>query len=178
MKREILSRLRRTTRRARVSLFLLALWVPVSVSAQQAFASLEEQMTGEEFRSAGLEKLTPQELAALNNWIRSRSLATLDAPRGSGTAAVAAADAEYSRPEIEEMPREPILTRINGSFSGWDGQTVFRLENGMIWEQVGKDKFYTQEIQNPPVVIEPTLFGGWKLTVEGYDKDCKVERIQ
>lgn len=180
MNPDFLSRCRRTAGRFRLGFFMLALWVPVSVSAQQAFASLEEQMTGEEFRSTGLEKLTPQELAALNEWIRSRSLATLDAPRYAGSASVArpAGGDEYSRPDIEAMPREPIITRINGAFSGWDGQTVFRLENGMIWEQVDKDKFYTREMQNPTVTIEPALFGTWKLSVEGYEEDCKVERIQ
>jgi len=28
------------------------------------------------------------------------------------------------------------------------------------------------------VTIEPGLFGAWNLSVEGYDKDCRVKRIQ
>lgn len=174
------SRLRQIAGHTRIALFLLALWVPATVTAQQGFASLEEQMTGEEFRTAGLEKLTPEELAALNEWIRSRSLATLDSPRyaPSGSIAKSGGSDEYSPPAIEKMKREPIITRINGSFSGWDGQTVFRLENGMIWAQADNDKFYTQEMRNPTVTIEPALFGAWKLSIEGYDEECKVERIQ
>lgn len=180
MNSHLFSRIRRITGRARMALFLAALWVPTTVAAQQGFASLEEQMTGAEFRAAGLEKLTPDELAALNRWIRSRSLATLDAPRSSAAVSTAAGSApsEPAPPGIEEMPREPIVTRINGSFSGWDGQTVFRLENGMIWSQADKDKFYTREISNPIVTIEPALFGAWKLSVEGHDEECRVERIQ
>lgn len=165
----------RAPRSALLGLILLALAMPLA--AQQGFASLEEQMTGDEFNAAGLEKLSPQELASLNAWIRSRSLATLDGPRYSA-APTSAANQDFSRSDIENMEREPFTTRINGTFAGWDGQTVFQLENGMIWAQADKDKFFTNEEQSPMVTIEPALFGDWKLTVEGHDKSCRVERIQ
>jgi hypothetical protein len=153
---------------------------PALVSAQQGFASLEEQMTGEEFDAAGLEKLTPQELASLNNWIRSRSLATLDAPRyaPSGTVSTGAGNDEVDKSSFQEMERKPIVSKINGKFSGWDGQTLFKLENGMIWAQSDNDKFYTESLDHPGVTIEPAMFGNWKLSIEGYDKQCKVERIE
>lgn len=172
----LLSHFHATARSAVIGLVLLSLALPFPLFAQQQFASLEEQMTGEEFRAAGLEKLSPDELATLNDWIRARSLATLDAPRYTTTGSLSSGSAE--KPDIEKMPREPIVTRIVGPFSGWDGQTVFKLENGMIWAQADKNKFYTQEMQSPTVTIEPALFGAWKLTVEGSNEDCRVERIQ
>lgn len=174
-----LSRVRRSARRAGIGLAFLTFTLPTSLSAQQGFATLEEQMTGDQFKAAGLEKLSPQELATLNRWIRDRSLATLATPHGATT--VSSADdavATVNTPSIEEMPRETITTRISGNFSGWDGQTVFKLENGMIWAQTDKDKFYTQEMQNPLVTIEPGMFGAWKLSIEGHDDECKVQRIQ
>jgi hypothetical protein len=61
-------------------LTILILAASTSASGQQAFSSLEEQMTGAEFKATGLEKLSADELAALNNWVRGRSLVTLDAP--------------------------------------------------------------------------------------------------
>jgi hypothetical protein len=167
--------------RAAVVLALVTLLVPASLTAQQGFASLEEQMTGEEYRAAGLDKLSPQELDSLNAWIRSRSLATLDAPRYGSSQAGASASmgGDDDRPDIEEMERKRIMTRIDGSFTGWDGQTVFKLENGMIWVQADGDKFHIKELQNPAVTIEPNFFGGgWMLSVEGYKDDCKVKRIQ
>ena len=160
----------------RAVLIIAALCLPVSLLAQQSFASLEEQMSGEEFEAAGLDKLTPDELAALNNWIRSRSLATLDAPRYGTLPAMSSADG--SGESIEDMERETIVSRLNGTFSGWDGQTVFRLENGQLWAQASRKKFYTQEIQNPLVTIEPSMFGGWRLSVQGLDQDVRVRRIQ
>lgn len=165
------------TGRSWIASLLVLLLLPGTLTAQ-GFASLEEQMTGDEFSAAGLEKLTPQELAALNEWIRAHSLATLDAPRYGSSASVAGSVDAPTPADIEEMERETIVTRINGSFSGWDGQTVFKLENGQIWAQADNDKFYTQEMQNPLVTIEPSFFGAWRLSVEGHDEDCRVRRIQ
>src|SRR5512134_377438 len=156
--------------------------------ADEGFSSLEEQMTGQDFKAAGLDKLTPQELESLNGWIRRRSLATLDAPvpaaAGVATAAEdsqAAADSQDADRrgfKDDDEERTPISSRIVGRFSGWDGQTVFNLENGMIWAQADKDKFYIKEVENPAVVIDPGMFGSWRLSVEGHDAECRVERIQ
>ena len=159
---------------------LLTLSIGAGLLAAEGFSTLEEQMTGKEFDAAGLAKLTPQELTALNAWIRAHSLATLD------TAPVAAAALVADEPtgdrrgfkDEDSDDRVTITSRIEGRFSGWDGQTVFKLENGMIWAQADKDKFYVKEIENPVVNIEPGMFGRWYLSVEGSDSDCRVKRIQ
>jgi hypothetical protein len=166
---------------------LLALSIGASLQASEGFSSLEEQMTGKEFSAAGLNKLSQEELNSLNAWIRSRSLATLDVPAAATTGAATAATAtdeasedmrgfEGSKGSDEE--RTTITSRIVGKFDGWDGQTVFRLENGMIWVQADKKKTYIREVENPVVHIEPGFFGSWRLNVEGEKADCKVRRIQ
>ena len=50
-------------------------------------------MTGKEFSETGLSKLTPEELAALNQWLRSHSVATLEDARYAPGAAMTAAAA-------------------------------------------------------------------------------------
>lgn len=169
----------------KILLAILATLFTQTLLAQSSFSSLEEQMTGKDFEAAGLEKLSAQELAALNAWIRSRSIATLDSPKaGSGavySSQAAGQDGDTRGFETEQMrssDRSTITSRIVGTFTGWDGQTVFTLENGMIWEQADKDKFYVKAIENPVVTIEPGAFRTWKLSVEGYASDCRVERIQ
>jgi hypothetical protein len=166
--------------------FLIAILASIlctSVFGADGFSSLEEQMTGKEYTAAGLNKLTPEELAALNNWIRIHSVATLDKPKaGSSTVAAAAGtengDTRGFDKKSDDEDRTPITSRIIGSFSGWDGHAIFKLENGMIWEQDDKDKFYIREIQNPEVTIKPGMFGSWHLSVEGYSSKCRVERLQ
>lgn len=167
----------------RFFLTVLLLLISTATLAQQAFSSLEEQMNGKEFTAAGLDKLTPEELAALNDWIRSRSVATLDAPKAvaAGAPAVVSGTGDDRGFEIQNMQdsdRTPITSRLVGQFKGWDGQTVFKLENGMIWEQADKDKFFIKAVENPMITIEPGAFKTWKLSVEGYSSHCKVKRIQ
>jgi hypothetical protein len=161
---------------------LLILLHSMPLSAAQGFSSLEEQMTGEEFSAAGLDKLTAQERETLNQWIRSHSLATLATPAAAATEAAAPEQATGDRrgfPDADDdEDRAPITSRIVGKFSGWDGQSVFRLENGMIWEQTDKDKFYIREVENPVAIIERGMFGIWRLHIEGHDSECRVKRIQ
>jgi hypothetical protein len=169
---------------------LLALLVTVSAFAADGFSSLEEQMTGREFMASGLNKLSQEELDTLNEWIRAHSLGTLDAPRAAAATAGAAATVATPKSEVaggdrrglasdpEEKDTTPIRSRILGEFNGWDGQTIFKLENGMIWVQDDRDKFYVKDLENPVAVIEPGMFGSWHLHVEGYRSECKVKRIQ
>lgn len=157
---------------------ILSLFLSHALLAAEGFSTLEEQMSGKEFSAAGLDKLTEQELSALNAWIRARSLATLDAaPAVAASAAVAAEDRRGFKDEDDDE-RTTISSRIVGRFGGWDGQTVFKLENGMIWAQADKDKFYVKEMESPLAIIEPGMFGRWHLSVEGIDSECRVERIQ
>ena len=160
----------------KVFITLLLLTTSLTVFAAEGFSSLEEQMTGKEFAAAGLEKLSPQELVALNSWIRQHSLATLatTAPM-HGSEEAAAPDKEKKK---DGGDRSTVTSKMVGTFSGWDGQTLFKLENGQIWAQKGKKKFHSEDIDNPVVTVEPTMFGGWRLHVEGVDKECKVVRIQ
>ncbi|MGD8346814.1 MAG: hypothetical protein PVI83_06185 [Lysobacterales bacterium] len=152
-----------------------------SLFAAEGFSSLEEQMTGKEFMASGLTKLSPEELDALNAWIRNRSLATLDKPGPSASVAAAASTETgdlRGLPSDDERDDSPIRSAIIGEFDGWDGQTVFRLENGMIWVQDDRDKFYARDIKNAVAVIEPGMFDSWHLHIEGYKAECKVRRIQ
>ena len=48
--------------------FLLACIAPVAL-AQTALPAIEKQMTPEEFKAAGLDKLSAEELARLNAWL-------------------------------------------------------------------------------------------------------------
>ena len=163
--------------------FLIAvstLFISASLCAAEGFSSLEEQMTGKEFIAAGLGKLSQQELDALNAWIRAHSLATLDAgvAASASAATVATGDQRGFKTSKDNEDRTPITSAIVGRFSGWDGQTVFKLENGMIWAQADKDKFYIKETESAVAVIEPGMFGTWRLSIEGYNSECRVKRIQ
>ncbi len=151
-----------------------------STQANQSFSSLEERMTGREFRETGLHKLSDEELAALNRWIRQRSLAEgeVASHEGPGTDAAAAATSDDRGLRSSGGDRETIHSRIVGNFTGWRGGTEFELENGMVWRQIGGGTFRIPAEDNPRVEIRPGVFGSWRLRVEGYNTQVRVERIR
>lgn len=148
----------------------------LSAQSEQPFSSLEERMTGSEFTRTGLHKLSPEELAALNRWIRERSIARYEGPAESGSDGLPGQPGEA--PAIDRMAREKFQSRLVGEFSGWSGNTVFRLENGMVWRQDERDTLRLQPVDSPMVTIKPGLFGSWRLSVEGHNRAVRVERIK
>jgi len=164
----------------KILIVLLFLSVTLSVLAAGGFSSLEEQMTGKEFSAAGLDKLSQQELDVLNDWLRGHSVATLETKTVSAEVADSAEDQSELKSEDEDKDedRTTITSKLVGTFDGWDGQSVFELENGQIWAQASKSKWHTREVEEPVAVIEPGMFGTWRLHIEGFEKDCRVKRIQ
>jgi hypothetical protein len=157
----------------RLTFFLLLTILATPAIAQKEFSSVEEQMTGKEFAETGLVKLSPDELAALNAWLRAHSVATLEVAR------MPTGDSRgFEDTAISAMDGSDIITRIKGPFSGWDGATVFELENGMIWKQTETSTFAIAEVENPTIVLEKGAFGVWRLYVEGYNRKVRVERSQ
>jgi len=153
----------------------------VGFAADSDFSSLEERMTGQEFRETGLHKLSDEELAALNRWIHRHSLAEHEwaeqqARSGDGNTASGPEDRRglFSR----DRGDTPIHARIVGTFNGWTGKTVFELDNGMVWQQTDGTTFFVSGMDNPEVIIRPALFGTWRLQVPGYDSQARVQRIR
>ena len=71
-----------------------------------------------------------------------------------------------------------IESKIIGDFSGWDGATTFRLENGQIWKQSASAVFRVQ-MYNPKVVIKKSIITDtYQLSVEGYNSTVRVKRIE
>ena len=162
----------------KILIALLFLSATLSVLAAEGFSSLEEQMTGKEFTASGLDKLSQQELDVLNDWIHRHSVATLVSPAVGKETVSSEKDQRGLKNESEDENRTEITSTIVGKFKGWDGHTTFKLDNGMIWVQADKDKFYIKEIENPTVVIKPGLFRTWRLHIEGFNSECRVKRIQ
>jgi hypothetical protein len=150
-----------------------------SAADAQSFSSLEERMTAKEFRDAGLDKLSDEELRALNAWVqRNVRLAEQGgAAAAPGQAAPAASQVASDTRGFENAERTEITSRILGPFKGWSGKTVFTLENGMVWQQVEDDRA-SIVAESPSVTISPGTFGSWRLKVEGSNRTTLVKRIK
>ncbi len=139
-----------------------------AASAQQ-FSTLEERMTYAEFKAAGLEKLTPEELAALNSWL---------AGKASGT--VAATPAEDTRGfEGRNSSSGAVVSTIPGPFKGWKGKgDRFTLANGQVWEVTDSGTRLSVSLENPSVTVEQGMLSAWFLRVDGYNARARVKRIK
>jgi hypothetical protein len=161
--------------RAIFALTLLILSTP-GLATAQGFSSLEERMSAADFRAAGLDKLTPEELARLNAWLAAHL-------GGAPTAAAIAPGAPEDRRGLRDRydSGDAIVSRIDGEFTGWNGggprKTRFVLQNGQIWEQIDTSVFVLRAT-DPVVTIEPAMFDSWVLRVEGYNQAVRVKRIR
>lgn len=76
-----------------------------------------------------------------------------------------------------ERTADSIRSRVPGLFLGWTGDTVFRLENGQVWEQAESGSFGVR-LENPEVEISRGWFGGYFLAVEGLNRRVRVKRVE
>jgi len=167
-------------------LFTLAFSIHLAAQAADDFSTLEERMSGKEFKETGLVKLTDQELAVLNDWLRRHSVATLENATAPPAAAAAAPIAEssgdnrgFENQKKDDSSDDDIHGTIIGTFDGWTGiGTVFKLTNGMIWQQSESDTFYVKATENAEVVISRGLWNSWKLSMVGYNPTVKVKRVK
>ncbi|MCF6244969.1 MAG: sel1 repeat family protein [Sulfurovum sp.] len=69
-----------------------------------------------------------------------------------------------------------IESRVDGQFSGWEGETVVKLMNGQIWKQ--SSYHYHYHYAYMPNVLIYRSNGGYKMKVSGTDKGVGVMRLK
>jgi len=148
----------------------LALFLVAFAAVAAETPSLEERMSKDEFRAAGLDKLSPAELKTLNDWLAGHQ------PTKIVTKEVTSDGRPVFYPS--NVKAEPVSDRINGSFSGWYGKTIFRLENGQEWTQAESGQFSNGKYDHPKVKIKPMLLGSWLMYVEPCGCSVRVERTK
>lgn len=170
-------------------LWLCVLGLIGSVALAQEPGSFTGGLAAEDFRAAGLHKLTAGERAALDDLIagRERTVAVVAATEAKAEVRAAAAAAEAAAPRvapedrIERGPgaaRERIESRLSGPFTGWNGRTVFRLENGQRWQQIDGEVYRAVGApDNAAVTLMPSSFGGYFLKVEGFGSRVRVKLL-
>ena len=168
--------------------FILAFSIHFAAQAADEFSTVEERMSGKEFKETGLGKLTDAELAALNDWLRRHSVATLEnasaRPAAGTAAAVAGTEGVKDMRGFEGQPKgdkedNVIYSTIVGTFKGWKEKgELFKLANGMIWQQSEHDTFYMPPKENPEVTVTKGFMNSWSLSVVGHNSKVSVKRIQ
>jgi hypothetical protein len=140
----------------------------VTAMAQQPSTGLQQRMSAAEFKAAGLDKLTPQELQNLNDWLGGHPKVVTKMVDSHGEPAFYA----------DKGKREKIYTRVKGHFGGWSGSNEYTLDNGQVWKQIGSDTVQCMTGDNPETKVKPSAMGNWLMYVSGCNDSVHVKRIR
>ena len=138
---------------------------PPANGATKDFPGLKKLMTAEEFARTGLDTLTPEQVQALNEWLVRYT---------AGEAYVVQATSEQVRAAVPEFRLE---AGIVPPFTGWTGQTLFRLDNGQVWRQRIKGR-YMFSGDDTRVVITRNFLGYYNMTLVSTGRSVGVEPVR
>ncbi|HJW38946.1 MAG TPA: hypothetical protein VJ420_10050 [Candidatus Udaeobacter sp.] len=132
----------------------------LALAADQILSgSIKEMMSPEEFKAAGLNKLSSEQLEKLNAWLQGYREATEKVTEKKTEKRVAATQSFFHR--------EPIVSRVDGSFAGLKGHTVIKLEDGTVWKQANlDDKAGPSPIDHPGAAVVWAGLG-YKMRIQG-----------
>ncbi len=141
---------------------LVMLVVLPALSAEDP--DIRKLMTEEEFASAGLDRLSSDELDVINRWLLRYT--AQDAP-----------ELISSSPAVQEVSRADVNSRIDGAFSGWNGPTRFTLQNGQVWE-TNTTRRYDYSATDPEVEITRNWMGVYRMRVVDTGQSINVRRVR
>lgn len=143
------------------------------------------EMSPEEFKRAGLDKLSPEELKTLNQWLRGYKMQTEERAAAQATEQAREQGKQEGKQEAKEEARadakkefnrswlntDRIYGRIQGQFHGLGRggkKILIVLEDGTVWKQANEmDRVNDPKlVDNPPVMITHSVTG-YKMHVIG-----------
>jgi hypothetical protein len=125
---------------------------------------VQKLMSVSEFRQAGLQKLSAEEIDALNAWL-------------SRFAVKVYGSASQTADNPTTAPASAVIeTQIEGEFEGWSGDTIFKLANGQIWQQ--SSYAYTYHYAYRPKVLIYKAGAVYQMKVDGVDGAIQVKRLK
>lgn len=146
--------------------------LPAQADDAQGFDVLKS-MSVSDFRATGLDHLTDAQIKVLDAWFA-------DYQRSHAPCAATAAAPVLAAPQAPTASPagDLIVAHLVGSFTGWGNGTVFKLDNGQVWEQVDDSMLSVGAIKDPKVTIKKGLISAYYLSVEGVNDSVAVRRIK
>jgi hypothetical protein len=128
---------------------------PAGAAREKMSDDIQQIMTPDEFKAAGLNKLSPEELARLNAWLQGYRQVTEQAAEKKATA-------RASRTKLDVL-----VSRVDGTFNGLTGRTIIRLEDGTVWKQANADDRYRPKVTDHPAAVVIHGVFGYQMQLEG-----------
>src|SRR3954469_17140860 len=151
----------------KVAFCVLLAYVAAATAAQpEVSGSVKEMMSAEEFKAAGLNKLSADELQKLDAWLQGYRQVTEQAAEKKATA-------RASRTKMDL-----IVSRVDGSFQGLTGRTIIRLEDGTVWKQANAEDRYRSKVTDHPAAAVMHGVFGYKMRLEGGTQEFYVDPVR
>ena len=158
--------------RPRLTALSIVLFAFVCVGSRGSFL---ETLSFEQKKQMGLDQLTAAQAAAINEAVehyQGRDVAVLT-QKAAATAVeeykakqepgVVARALNIFKQKQEEASAERLMCHIQGSFNGWAGGTLFALDNGQVWQQVGSEVYYLNPVTDAVVELRKVPSGYHRL---------------
>jgi hypothetical protein len=169
-------------------LLATALLVSVIPAAAQAvpFPGLKAILTDAEWKRAGLDRLTPDELGVVDAALirrEARATAQLQSELTAARAAAPATAAPAAAPSLMQRFGLPLFDEadwkamppMKARVVKWETANRFRLDNGQVWE--GFEPI-TYELVGKEIEIQARPHGQFALVVEGVNTTLRVLRLR
>jgi hypothetical protein len=147
---------------------MLACVVPARAAQPEMSGSIKEVMSPEEFKAAGLNKLSADELQKLDAWLQGYRQVTEQAAEKKATAKASAES--HAKMDL-------LVSRVDGTFNGLMGRTVIRLEDGTVWKQANAEDRYRAKVTDHPAAAVIHGVFGYKMRIEG-TQDFYVDPVR
>jgi hypothetical protein len=147
---------------------MLACVAPAGAAQPETSGSIKEVMSPEEFKAAGLNKLSAEELQKLDAWLQGYRQVTEQAAEKKATAKASAES--HAKMDL-------LVSRVDGTFNGLMGRTVIRLEDGTVWKQANAEDRYRSKVTDHPAAAVIHGVFGYKMRIEG-TQDFYVDPVR
>ena len=119
-------------------------------------------------RLIGIEKLTPIERERLRVYLITLYSQGIQAGKESKSISL--------QPRSAAVTASVIESKIDGTFEGWDGDTIVKLLNGQIWQQA--DIQFSYSYKYMPKVLIYRSGAGYKMKIDGIGRTVRVTRLK
>jgi hypothetical protein len=154
-----------------LALAVLAGLSPALAGAKNDYVAIEQRLSAEQRHATGLDTLTPDQLALLNQLLRDST------PTPTPAATPARADGAPKERVLMGLEDGPIKGKLKGTISGWEPGTVFELEDGQRWKVLKGSLTLRKPLVAPDVLVVPGVAGRWFLQVDEDLPKARVYRI-
>jgi len=159
------------------SLFLILAATSAGAVDKDDAPGIETLMTPEDYSESGLDQLTPEQRRHLSEWVERYREGAVIGPVVQKPPSKMTKEEKVEAEKIKEQLNADIVAKVVPAFRGWSGKTIFRLDNGQVWQQRMAGSMRYKGPDNT-VTIRRNQLGKYILTHDDTGRGIGVVRIE